>query len=250
MSAPALLYGRHAVAAALRARPGDVRELWLRARGRDARAAELRARAEAAGVPVQEVDGAALRRHLGDAAHQGVAARARPPAPRHERALEPLLERTAGAARLLALDGVTDPRNLGACLRVAEAAGIDAVLVPARRRAALTAAACKAAAGAAERVPLIQAGNLAQALRRLKRAGVWLYAAAADGERELWSAAFQPPWAILLGGEGAGLRAQSRALCDAGVRIPMRGEAESLNVACAAGVLLFAAGRAAAGAEA
>ena len=243
MSSPELIYGRHAVLAALQARPGDIRELWLQNEENASLTDPLVVRARELHIPIQRVNAAALRRHTRDAAHQGVAARVRSRAPKSENDLAALLEKDLESVRLLVLDGVTDPHNLGACLRVAEAAGVRAVIVPARHQARLTGSALKSASGSAERIPLVQVSNLARSLEQLKQAGVWLYAAAADSGTNLWQTMFRLPWAIVAGGEGGGLRARTRALCDFSVRIPMQGEVESLNVATASSVLLFEADR-------
>ncbi len=243
MSAPELIYGRHAVLAALQARPGDVHELWLQNGKEDSPTDPLVVRAQELRIPVQRVNAAVLRRHTRDAVHQGVAARIRPPASKSESDLSALLKKDIDSARFLVLDGVTDPHNLGACLRVAEAAGVCAVIVPARHQARLTGSAFKSASGSAERVPLVRVSNLARSLEQLKQAGVWLYAAAADSGPNLWETAFRLPWAIVVGGEGGGIRVRTRGLCDFCVGIPMQGEVESLNVATASSVLLFEADR-------
>ena len=243
MSAPELIYGRHAVLAALQARPGDIHELWLQSGEHVSTTDPLLARARELRIPIQRVNAAALRRQTRDAAHQGVAARIRPRAPRSEHDLTTLLEKDPESVRFLVLDGVTDPHNLGACLRVAEAAGVRAVIAPARHQAGLTGGALKSASGSAERVPLVQVSNLARSLEQLKRGGVWLYAAVADSETNLWQTTFRLPWAIVVGGEGSGIRARTRAMCDFSVSIPMQGEVESLNVATASSVLLFEANR-------
>ena len=243
MSTSELIYGRHAVLAALQARPGDIHELWLQEGERVSPADPLLARARELRIPVQHVNVAAFRRHTRDAVHQGVAARVRSRAAKSEHDLTALLEKNPESVRFLVLDGITDPHNLGACLRVAEAAGVHAVIAPARHQARLTAGVLKSASGSAERVPLIQVSNLARSLEQLKQVGVWLYAAGADSQTNLWQTTFRLPWAVVVGGEGGGIRARTRALCDFSVRIPMRGEVESLNVATASSVLLFEADR-------
>ena len=238
-----LIYGRHAVLAVLRSRPGDVRELWLQEGRKDDSLEALANRARESGVSVQSADAAALRHRTRGAVHQGIVARVRPRALGSESDLSALLQENPESARLLILDGVTDPRNLGACLRVAEAAGAQAVIVPGHRQARLTGSACKSASGSAERVPLIQTSNLARSLQQIKEAGVWLYAAGPDSGTDLWQTEFRLPWGIVLGGEGKGVRPRTRTLCDFSVHIPMRGEVASLNVAVASGVLLFEAER-------
>jgi 23S rRNA (guanosine2251-2'-O)-methyltransferase len=152
---------------------------------------------------------------------------------------EELVARRDRDLRLLILDGVEDPRNLGACLRTADAAGVDAVVVPRSRTPELTSAALKAATGAAESMPLLFAGNLARTLRWLKQAGVWLVGTDAAAPQSLHAAKLQTPIAIVVGGEGRGLRRLTRDLCDELVAIPMAGTVESLNVSVAAGVALF-----------
>ena len=131
------------------------------------------------------------------------------------------------------------PRNLGACLRSADAAGVDAVVVPRRRAASLTATALKAASGAAATVPLVRVANLAATLRWLRHAGVWIAGADAGAARTIYQASFELPLALVIGGEGKGLRRLTRDLCDETLSIPMRGAVESLNVSVAVGVLLF-----------
>jgi 23S rRNA (guanosine2251-2'-O)-methyltransferase len=147
------------------------------------------------------------------------------------------------APLLLILDGVQDPHNLGACLRVADGAGVDAVIVPRDRAAPVTAVTRRVASGAAETMPLFQVVNLSRTLENLKQAGVWLYGAAQDAPEELYAADLTGPAAIVLGGEGSGLRRLTREHCDKLVRIPMVGTVESLNVSVAAGVMLYEAVR-------
>jgi len=152
---------------------------------------------------------------------------------------EDLVVHRGRALRLLVLDQVEDPRNLGACLRTADAAGIDAVVVPKDRSASLTPAAAKAAAGAAETVPVVQVTNLARTLKWLQSAGVWVVGAAGEAPRTLFETKLAPPLAIVLGSEGQGLRRLTRETCDELFAIPMCGAVESLNVSVAAGVVLF-----------
>jgi 23S rRNA (guanosine2251-2'-O)-methyltransferase len=142
---------------------------------------------------------------------------------------------------LLVLDGVQDPHNLGACLRVADATGVNAVIIPRDRSAPLSAVARRAASGAAETVPIFQVTNLARSLDAIKQAGVWLYGTAEDAPQELYAEDLSGPMALVLGGEGEGLRRLTREGCDRLVRIPMAGKIESLNVSVAAGVVLYEA---------
>jgi 23S rRNA (guanosine2251-2'-O)-methyltransferase len=191
------------------------------------------------GVRIERMRRADLDRLCGGAAHQGIILEV---ASQPEFTLgdfESLVIARGRALRLLVLDGVEDPRNLGACLRTADAAGIDAVVVPKAHSAPLTAAAQKAATGAAESVPVLRAPNLARTLRWLKQAGVWVVGADAATDRSLYATSLAPPVAIVLGGEGRGLRRLTRDLCDELVAIPMVGAVASLNVSVAAGVVLF-----------
>ncbi len=233
--------GFHAVRAALAA--GAAAEVWLASERRDGRSRELETRCRDANVPLTRV----ARRQLDALAagvHQGVAARVSAGLePGDEGALEALLDDLHEPPLLLIVEGVTDPRNLGACMRSAEAAGAHAVVVPRSRRAPLTPAARKAASGAAERLPLILVANLARTLRWLEQRGVMRVGLAGQGEALLWSVDLRHPCALLLGAEDSGLRQLTRQHCDQLVRLPMAGEVESLNVSVAAGVALFEAVR-------
>jgi 23S rRNA (guanosine2251-2'-O)-methyltransferase len=231
----ARVWGAHAVRALLARRPQDVLELHVTPAGEGlARAAADR------GIRVIAAARADLDRRSGGAVHQGVLAVVRPAQPLGEAGLEDLL---AGrdAPLVLVLDGVQDPGNLGACLRSADAAGVDAVIIPQRRAAGLGPVARKAASGAAEWVPLVAVGNLASTLRLLGAAGLRRVGADAGAQRALPAAPLTGPLAVVLGGEGRGLRALTRALCDELVAIPLHGAAGSLNVAVAAGICLYEA---------
>jgi 23S rRNA (guanosine2251-2'-O)-methyltransferase len=186
-------------------------------------------------------DAARLRALAGEAPHQGVVAIAT--ALEQALTLDDVLAEVNQDTLLLALDGVTDPRNLGACLRVADAAGVAAVIVPRDRSAGLTAVASKAASGAAESVALIAVTNLARAIDEMQDAGVRVIGAAAEAEQSLFDLDLTGPLAWVLGAEGAGLRRLTRERCDALARIPIRGHVESLNVSVATGVCLFEAMR-------
>jgi 23S rRNA (guanosine2251-2'-O)-methyltransferase len=203
------------------------------------RLAELARALEALGVPVTHVRRAELDRRSRGGAHQGIVVEVAAPEEFSLGAFEELVVARGAALRLLVLDGVEDPRNLGACLRTADATGIDAVVVPRSRSAKLTPAASKAAAGAAESVPVLNAANLARTLRWLRDAGVAIVGADAGTARSLYAARLEPPIALVLGGEGRGLRRLTRELCDDVVSIPMLGRVESLNVSVAAAVVMF-----------
>ncbi|WP_018234008.1 23S rRNA (guanosine(2251)-2'-O)-methyltransferase RlmB [Thioalkalivibrio thiocyanodenitrificans] len=236
------VFGLHAVLAALRRRPVPVQTLWVDAGRRDARIREILEAARNARVPVERVDGEALDRLCPGERHQGVVAVCEAPEPATEADLPDLVAR-AGSPLLLVLDGVTDPHNLGACLRTADAAGVTAVIVPRDRAAGLTPVARKVASGAAESVPFVQVTNLARTLDQLKEAGVWVVGTSDDAPQDLYQADLKGPLALVLGAEGQGMRRLTRERCDLLVHIPMQGTVESLNVSVATGVCLFEAMR-------
>ena len=236
-----LLIGIHAVDAALTHDAGNLVELYIESGSQNARVKELGERAREMGVKPHARDRAALDRMTGGARHQGVVARYKAPAPLPESALEGLAEKAGRTALFLVLDGITDPHNFGACLRSAEAAGVTAVVVPKDRAVGVTPTVRRASAGAADRVPIVSATNLARALRHLKDAGVWLVGLAGDAPQSLYALDLQGPMAIVLGSEGEGLRRLTRQNCDFLARIPMRGDIDSLNVSVTAGIALFEA---------
>jgi 23S rRNA (guanosine2251-2'-O)-methyltransferase len=240
-----LAYGIHAVRVLLSRHAPRVRQVWL-AEGRDSspRLSELRALADAAGVRVVPVQADELERLTQGGRHQGAVAAVVPRAGDPETQLEEALEGGATAPPLLlVLDGVTDPHNLGACLRSADAAGVHAVIVPRDRAVGLTPVVRKVAAGAAETVPLVAVINLARTLRELRERGVWLVGTSDDAPRTLFDVDLRGPTALVMGGEGEGMRRLTRECCDELAAIPMAGAVESLNVSVAAGVALFEAVR-------
>ena len=242
MSAP-VAYGLHTVRMLLERHPERVRRVLLLG-GRDAgRVAELRAAATRAGVQVATADAAQLDRLAEGERHQGVVAELNPRAGDPETQLEQALEAAGAKPLLLVLDGVTDPHNLGACLRSADAAGVHAVVAPRDRAAGLTPVARKVAAGAAETLPFVQVVNLARTLRELKERGLWLVGTAGESTRSIYEVDLTGPIAIVMGSEGEGMRRLTRECCDELVRIPMAGAVESLNVSVATGVVLFEAAR-------
>jgi len=238
-------YGLHAVEGLIAANPEQVREIAVAAGRNDRRLAGLIAMAEAHGIAVRRLPGAELDRLLPGARHQGVIATlaAASSEGAREQDLAAFLAGLAEPPFLLVLDGVQDPHNLGACLRTADAAGVQAVIVPRDRAAGITPVVRKVACGAAETVPVFTVTNLARSLRQLKEAGVWIYGASGDAERSLYGTDLRGPLALVLGGEGKGLRRLTRELCDFLIAIPMAGRVESLNVSVAAGVLLYEAQR-------
>ncbi len=236
-----LIFGIHAVESALAHDPKNVLELYLETDSHNARLKELSERAREAGVKPHARDRAALDRMTGGARHQGAVARYRAPPPRAEADLYALVEKAQGDALLLVLDGVTDPHNLGACLRSAEAAGVTAVVVPKDKAVGITPTVRKASAGAADRIAFFAVTNLARTLKQLKDAGVWLVGLAGDAEQDLFALDLKGATAIVMGSEGEGMRRLTREACDFLAHIPMRGSVESLNVSVATGVALFEA---------
>ena len=237
-----LVAGFHAVGAVLTRTPARVRVVYVLKGRRDHRAGELIELARTAGIRVDFVDRRRLDR-ISPGSHQGVAADCHDLAPEDEQALEALWPDLASPRLLLVLDGVKDPRNLGACLRSAAAAGVQAVLLPKRRSAPLNEAALKTAAGAAEQLRIFELSNLARRLDWLKQQGLWLVGAAGDAGVPWTGADFSGDVGIVMGGEEKGLRELTRKHCDQLVGIPMADGVDSLNVAVATGVLLFEAVR-------
>jgi 23S rRNA (guanosine2251-2'-O)-methyltransferase len=242
MSAPALVYGLHAVRTLLQRSSGRLRRLQVDARRDDARLRELLQLARQNGVEPERVDAKQIAGRLGDVAHQGVLAEVDPLPPWRE---DELLD-AVGAAQdplVLVLDGVQDPHNLGACLRTADACGALAVVVPKDRAAGMNATVRKVAAGAAETMPLATVTNLARTLRLLKDAGLWIVGADMQGRELAWESDLTGAKALVMGGEGDGLRELTRKSCDLLVRLPQAGSVESLNVSVACGMLLYEAMR-------
>jgi len=232
-----LIYGFHAVSAKLRHAPDAVLEIYLSGDRKDARVKKFIAQAEAAGVRILQSEGDKLDGMVGTRRHQGVVAKV--DATRRDIKLADVLDSLDENALLLVLDGVQDPHNLGACLRVADAAGAHAVVAPRDRAVGLNATAVKVASGAADTVPYITVTNLARALREMQEAGVWVVGAVGEAERTLYEVDQKVPVAWVLGAEGDGLRRLTRETCDELARIPMHGSVESLNVSVASGICLF-----------
>ena len=233
------VYGVHSVRTLLEKRPETIREAVVLKGSRSGSLPSLRQALDELGIPVEEVDRERLDRMSGGGRHQGVLVRTAGIGEMGITEFEELVIERSRSFCCLVLDGVQDPRNLGACLRNADAAGVDAVVVPRRRAASLTAAALKAASGAAATVPLVRVNNLAGTLRWLRGAGVWIVGADGEANRTIYQTGFRLPLALVVGGEGRGLRRLTRELCDERLSIPMRGVVESLNVSVAVGVLLF-----------
>jgi 23S rRNA (guanosine2251-2'-O)-methyltransferase len=233
---PRIVFGFHSVLARLRADPSSVLEIFLDEARQDARAKDLVAIAERSAVRLMRVSVKRLDGFYGGARHQGVVARVQM---KHAgESLEEILE-VIDKPMVLVLDGVTDPHNLGACLRVANAAGAHAVVAPKDRAAGITPTVSKVASGAAEATPYIMVTNLARTLSDIKERNIWVVGADERAEKTLYEADLPDSIAWVLGAEGEGMRRLTRESCDLLVKIPMLGEVESLNVSVAAGVCLF-----------
>jgi len=231
------IFGFHAVLARLRADPASVTEIYLDEDRKDARAKDLVLVAEKAGVTLMRVPARRLDGFYGGGRHQGVVAMAFEKPARES--LEDLLDSLKEAPLLLVLDGVTDPHNLGACLRVADAAGVHAVIAPKDRAAGISAAVSKVASGAAESVPYYMVTNLARTLDELKERNIWVVGADERAEKSLYESDLPEAVAWVLGAEGEGMRRLTRERCDVLVKIPMRGSIASLNVSVASGLCVF-----------
>jgi 23S rRNA (guanosine2251-2'-O)-methyltransferase len=234
-----VLFGFHAVTVRLKTAPASVVELHLDANRRDARMRDLAQRAREAGTRIVDSDAARLGKLAGNERHQGVVALVQPLPARHS--LDDILDQASTPPLVLALDGVTDPHNLGACLRVADAAGVHAVVAPKDHAVGVNATVAKVASGAAETVPYLMVTNLARALGELKERDVRVVGTSDEAPHTLYEADLSGPLAFVLGAEGKGLRQLTRSTCDTLVRIPMSGAVESLNVSVAAGVCLYEA---------
>jgi 23S rRNA (guanosine2251-2'-O)-methyltransferase len=234
------VFGVHAVEALLRHHPKRVKQVWLAEGRNDPRFQALLALATEARVSVGQCE----RREMDawvEGVHQGVVADVSPSQVWGEAMLEELLDRAEGPPLLLVLDGVTDPHNLGACLRSADAAGALAVIVPKDKSATLNATVRKVACGAAEVIPLVAVTNLARSLEKLQQRGLWVVGTAGEADMDLYDHDLTGPTVLIMGAEGKGMRRLTREHCDYLVKLPMAGSVSSLNVSVATGVCLFEA---------
>ncbi len=236
-----LLFGFHAVSVRLKVAPKTIRELHVDATRRDQRMRQFLAKAEESGLNVVESDDDRLQKMSGTHRHQGVVAKVEhiPQA----KSLDDLLDALSEPPLLLVLDGITDPHNLGACLRVADGAGAHAVIAPKDHAVGVNATVAKVASGAAETVPYFMVTNLSRTLGELKERDIWVVGTSDDAPRDLYAANMAQATALVLGAEGSGMRQLTRKNCDELVSIPMLGGVESLNVSVASGVCLYEARR-------
>ena len=250
MSSPKVLFGFHAVGVRLKTAPQSIVEIYYEPTRRDARMRQFLEKVAESGVRLIEADGMRLAKLAGSHGHQGVAARVQAIAQVHS--LDELLENleAANAALpveqrtqplILVLDGVTDPHNLGACLRVADGAGAHCVIAPKDHAAGINATVAKVASGAAETVPYFMVTNLARTLNELKERNIWVVGTSDQASGTLYQADLQGPVALVLGAEGDGMRQLTAKTCDQLVSIPMQGAVESLNVSVASGICLYEA---------
>lgn len=235
-----LVIGIHSVQALLNSVPQRVRRLNVLRGRQDQRMQKLLAQADTAGVEIQLVEKKNLD-SLSEGNHQGVIAEVVAGEQLTEKSLYSFLENLGETPLVLVLDGVTDPHNLGACLRSADAAGVHAVVVPKDNSASLTEAARKVASGAADLVPLVAVTNLVRALKKFQELGMWISGAAGEAEQAHYESDLSGPRVIVLGAEGSGMRRLTRETCDELIKIPMQGSVSSLNVSVACGVILFEA---------
>jgi 23S rRNA (guanosine2251-2'-O)-methyltransferase len=248
MSSSKVLFGFHALGVRLKNAPQSIIEIYYEPTRRDARMRQFLERVNESGVRLIEADGVRLAKLCGRHGHQGVAARVQELAQVHS--LDELLENleAANAALpidqrtqplILILDGVTDPHNLGACLRVADGAGVHAVIAPKDNAAGINATVAKVASGAAETMPYFMVTNLARTLNELKERNIWIIGTSDVATQTIYQADLKGPVALVLGAEGDGMRQLTAKTCDQLVSIPMRGAVESLNVSVASGVCLY-----------
>ena len=236
-----LIHGFHAVTAKLRQASDDVRELFIAEGRQDGRMRDLLKLAADKNVRVVMSDNARLDGLTGGHTHQGVVARVS--AQMRHVTLDDVLDGLTEPALILVLDGITDPHNLGACLRVADAAGAHAVVAPKDKAVGLNATAIKVASGAADTVPYVVVTNLARSLREMQELGIWVIGATGDATQDIYSVDQKVACAWVLGAEGPGMRRLTTETCDVLARIPMHGSVESLNVSVSAGICLFEARR-------
>jgi 23S rRNA (guanosine2251-2'-O)-methyltransferase len=242
-----LLIGFHAVGVRIKVHPQTVLEVQIDSARRDQRMRQFAQRAQEAGIRILPSNDALLTKTCGTPRHQGVVARVQPLPVSHS--LDDTLDAVSGEPLLLVLDGVTDPHNLGACLRVADGAGACAVIAPKDHAVGVNATVAKVASGAAETVPYFMVTNLARTLAELKEREIRIVGLADDAGESLYARDLRGPLAFVLGAEGSGLRQLTRKTCDALVHLPMLGAVDSLNVSVASGICLYEALRQRAGAQ-
>jgi len=239
MSDTSFIGGMHAVKALLKANASDTQLLLIQKGRKDSRVRAIVSLAQKAGISVREVSKRELDEAGGGIEHQGVLAEFRGEPVGNEDDMFEHLATCGDSVFVLVLDGLQDPHNLGACIRSADAAGVDAVVVPVDNSVGITPVVRKVASGAAETMPVFQVTNLQRVLKKLQTAGIWVYGAAGEADSPIYDIDLSGSVAIVMGSEGSGLRRLTREACDGLFTIPMHGSVSSLNVSVAAGISLF-----------
>lgn len=239
MSSADYIFGLHAVEKALQHSTTGLKEVWVDQSRHDKRIKQIIELAEKKQVAINRVTSQEIDALLPDGQHQGVLASLDSTRSYAEADLKDIIESSQGQALLLVLDGVQDPHNLGACLRSADAAGVNAVIAPKDKSSSITPVVRKVACGAAEHVPFIQVSNLARCLKNLQEQGIWLVGTSDTATQTIYDMDLKGPIALVMGGEGKGLRRLTQEHCDYLAAIPMKGSVESLNVSVATGVCLY-----------
>ncbi len=233
------MYGIHAVTALLKQEQRPIRKLLLNMERRDQRLQQILDLAAARHISIERLTAQQMNQRFAEYTHQGIVAYVEALPTFSESDLSSLLHKSKKPPLLLILDAITDPHNLGACLRTADATGVDFIILPKDKSASLTPAVSKVACGAAETIPLVRVTNLVRSLEFLKQEGVWIYGAAGEANKTIYTLDFKLPIALIFGAEGQGMRRLTREHCDELFSIPMLGNVESLNVSVAAGVSLY-----------
>lgn len=234
-----LIYGINSVMMLLNKAPQRIKKIIINKNRDDKRMRLLREAIVKFNLPFEELEATEIDKSYPDYVHQGVVALITENSFYSEKDLDLLLKNCSKAALILILDGITDPHNLGACLRAADAAGVDFVVMPKDKNAGITPLVSKVASGAAEILPIVQVANLARAMQKLKNLGVWLYGTHLDADKSLYDLDFTGPCALVMGSEGSGIRRLTAEECDYLCNLPMSGHVESLNVAVACGICLY-----------
>ncbi|MEC4750231.1 23S rRNA (guanosine(2251)-2'-O)-methyltransferase RlmB [Methylomicrobium sp. Wu6] len=233
------IFGLHAVQSALQYSPHKITQAWIDVQRQDQRLARAIDDLEALGIVPEKTDRKKLDRFAEGNQHQGIVIEIELPGELPEHNLKTAVQNLAAPALFLVLDHVQDPHNFGACLRTADATGVNGVIVTKDNAAGITPTVCKVSSGAAETVPVYQVTNLARTLRWLKEQGIWVFGAAGESAQPVYQADLSVPMALVIGAEGKGLRRLTQEACDMLVALPMRGSVESLNLSVATGVLLY-----------
>lgn len=241
MANDSYLFGWHTVDAVLNRASESIYEIYVDKQRDDERSRQLQSQADRLGLSIQRVEKKQLDKFVTDANHQGVVLRCRLPKPRNQNEINDHIVELDEMPFVLVLDGVTDPHNLGACLRSADAAGVNTVVIPRDKAVGLTPVVCKVASGAAHVLPIFQVSNLVQTMKLLQKQGIWFYGTSGEAEQSLYETELTGALGIAMGAEGKGMRRLTMEQCDFLVNIPMQGSVSSLNVSVATGVVLFEA---------